>query len=426
MIHLYRVLTNFLYPFLIILIYIRKFIKKEHHSRFKEKIFRRNFNINKNPKLRLIWFHAASIGELKSILPLIKHLNKNEKKIEILITTITISSSNLAKKELNKFQNIHHRFFPLDIKFLINFFLDLWKPDAILLVDSEIWPNLIMEAKKRNISLALINGRITEKTFKRWQLIRDFGRKIFNSFDLCISSNQETSNFLRELNAKNIVNLGNLKLINSINLDQIKNINEEVFIKKRLWLAASTHKGEEDFCLKTHLELKKKTKNILTAIAPRHIIRVNEIKKLCDKYNLTSQILNEGDYILDNKEIIIINSFGILTSYFKFSKSVFIGKSTIKKLENDGGQNPIDAAYCGCKIYHGEYVYNFEEIYKILQRNNISMQINTPAELAKNIALDLNRNDKEKNKTIIEMENLNKETSKNYLNQINKFLNNEI
>ena len=330
MIHLYRMLTNFLYPFLIILIYIRKFIKKEHQSRFKEKIFSRNFNINKNPKLRLIWFHAASIGELKSILPLIKYLNKNEKKIEILITTITLSSSNLAEKEFNKTQNIHHRFFPLDIKFLINFFLDLWKPDAILLVDSEIWPNLIIEAKKRNISLALINGRITEKTFKRWQLIKNFGRKIFNLFDLCISSNQETSNFLKELNAKNIVNLGNLKLINSINLDQIKNINEEVFTKKRLWLAASTHKGEEDFCLKTHLELKKKTKNILTAIAPRHIIRVNEIKKLCDKYNLTSQILNEGDYILDNKEIIIINSFGMLTSYFKFSKSVFIGKSTIK------------------------------------------------------------------------------------------------
>ena len=115
-------LTNFLYPFLIILIYIRKFIKKEHQSRFKEKIFSRNFNINKNPKLRLIWFHAASIGELKSILPLIKYLNKNEKKIEILITTITLSSSNLAEKEFNKTQNIHHRFFPLDIKFLINFF----------------------------------------------------------------------------------------------------------------------------------------------------------------------------------------------------------------------------------------------------------------------------------------------------------------
>ena len=114
----------------------------------------------------------------------------------------------------------------------------------------------------------------------------------------------------------------------------------------------------------------------------------------------------------------------MLTSYFKFSKSVFIGKSTIKKL-NDGGQNPIDAAYCGCKIYHGEYVYNFEEIYKILQRNNISMQISTPVELAKNIVLDLNRNDKEKNKTIIEMENLNKETYKNYLDQIDKFLNNE-
>ena len=121
-------------------------------------------------------------------------------------------------------------------------------------------------------------------------------------------------------------------------------------------------------CINAHLTLKKHYKDIVTIIAPRHIDRVKKIKILCDKYNLKVQILNKTDLILDDREIILINSFGLLNSFYKYSKSVFIGKSLIKKLENVGGQNPIDAAKLGCKIYHGPYVYNFKEIYEILQK----------------------------------------------------------
>ena len=129
---------------------------------------------------------------------------------------------------------------------------------------------------------------------------------------------------------------------------------------------------------KTHSQiLKKNIKNIITIIAPRHINRVKEIKKLCEKYNLNSQILNNDQKIEGDKEIIIVNAFGVLSKFFKNTKSVFMGKSLFKKFVNEGGQNPIEAAQQGCKIYHGPYVYNFKEIYDILEKNNISQKINS-------------------------------------------------
>ena len=196
MILLYRILTVILYPFLIILIYLRIFFKKEDPLRFKEKIFSSGFNAGRRTKSKLVWFHAASMGELKSILPLIEELNKNNNDLEFLITTVTLSSSNLARDELRKFNNAHHRFLPIDIEFLIKKFLLLWKPSAILLVDSEIWPNLILSAKKNKIPLAIINARITTKTFKKWMLIPETAEKIFKSFDLCLTSNLETKKYL--------------------------------------------------------------------------------------------------------------------------------------------------------------------------------------------------------------------------------------
>ena len=114
--------------------------------------------------------------------------------------------------------------------------------------------------------------------------------------------------------------------------------------------------------------MKKKYQDLITIIAPRHIHRVKSIKKLSYKYKLTTQVLNKDDLIEKDKEIILINSFGVLNNYFKYAKSVFIGKSTLKKFKNIGGQNPIDAALVGCKIYHGPYVYNFKEIYNILEK----------------------------------------------------------
>jgi len=422
----YRILTTLIYPLLFIFTFLRVFIRKEDPIRYKEKILTSSFNINRKKNSKLIWFHAASIGEFKSILPIINELNKNNNNLEFLITTITLSSSNLAKEELKKYNNIYHRFFPFDVHFLVRKFLSLWKPNLIFLVDSEIWPNLILEAKEKKIPLCIINARITEKTFKRWMMFPKTAKKIFNLFRLCLVSNQETKNYLKELNAKNIYFYGNIKLISELNKENIKNINEEILKKKRFWLAASTHDGEEDFCFKIHLNLREKYKNLITIVAPRHIHRVQKIKKLCDSYNLDSQILNKDDFISENKEIIIINSFGVLNDYFKYAKSVFIGKSTIKKLENVGGQNPIDAAKLGCKVYHGPYVYNFKEVYEILEKNNISKKINTSAELYNNLIKDLDNRLKKDDQISNFINGLGQKTLAGTIKEINNFLLNEI
>lgn len=421
MLFFYKILTTILYPFLILYILFRVFRNKEHPKRFKEKIFPSHFNVDKMNKSKLCWFHVASIGELNSILPIIEELNSSND-FEFLITTTTLSSSKLADNEFIKLENIKHRFFPLDVDFLVSRFLSSWKPDLVFLVDSEIWPNLILQIKRKKIPLALINARITSKTFKRWNFFPNSATEIFSSFSMCLTSNLESKQYLERFKVKNIYHHGNIKLLSKIDLDKISNTNDDFLSNNKFWFAASTHRGEENLCLNTHLNLKREIKEITTIIAPRHIERTNEIKKLCENLNLNYQILNENEVIQRNKEIIIINSFGKLNNFFRFAKSVFIGKSTLIKLENESGQNPIDAVKLGCKVYHGPYVYNFKEIYQILKKKNVAKQIVNATELSENLARDLKDNNDKKSNISDFINELSKKTFSCTMKDINNFL----
>jgi len=422
MLFIYRFITFFFYPFLIILIYLRKLLNKEDKKRFKEKIFSSCFSPKKNFKKKLIWFHAASIGEVQSIIPIIEKLNDDRKNLEILITTITLSGYNIIEKKLTKYTNIKHRYFPLDINFLVKKFLDGWKPEKIIFVESEIWPNLIIEINKRKIPITLINGRITKKTFYKWMLVPKFAKKIFNKFDLCLASSRESEEHLKKLDVKNLKYIGNIKFSGKIKKDDLIDKDLEILKRKKFWCAASTHKGEEIFCLKTHLRLKKVYKDIVTIIIPRHINRSIEISKLCKKNNLSFQILNDKEIIESQKEIIIINSFGTLLKYYKYSQSVFIGKSMIKKLHKVGGQNPIEAAKLGCKIYHGQYVYNFKEIYDLLKSYKISEQIYSDQELSEKLIKDFKGLRNDQNKMVDNIDNLGQEILNDSIKEINKFI----
>ncbi len=425
MLFLYKILTTILYPFLIIFIFFRKIKKKEHPVRYKEKIFSSYFNIKRKKNTCLLWFHAASIGELGSVIPIIKELNSNNNKLEFLITTTTLSSSTFALKKFGEFDNVQHRFLPLDLPFLVKKFIKYWKPKAIFFVDSEIWPNLILEINKNKIPLALINARITNKSYRRWKFFLNTSRKIFSLINLSLTSNEETKKYLQELRVKNVHFNGNLKLINKIDQTNKQNLNEKFLLNNKFWFAASTHRGEEILCLKVHLNVNNRLGNVVTIIAPRHIARVKEIEQLCNDNKLTSQILNNNDVIEEGKEVIIINSFGALNDFFKYTKSTFIGKSTIKSLKNDGGQNPIDAAKLGCKIYHGPYVYNFQEIYKLLKEKNIADTINDEIELSNNLIKDFeNKEDKNFHNAFFITE-LGNKTLKKTMQKINNFLLNE-
>lgn len=242
-------------------------------------------------------------------------------------------------------------------------------------------------------------------------------------FSLFICSNLETKKFLDSLKLKNVFFKGNIKLINEANEDKIKNINENYLLNNKFWFAASIHKGEDIFCLKVHIDLKRKIKEIITIIAPRHIHRTKEIFNLTKKYNLNAQILNnKKDLINKSAEIVIVNYFGALPNYFKYSKSVFIGKSTIKKLKNTSGQNPIEAAKLNCKIYHGPYVYNFKDIYEILKGYNISKEIDNSNDLSNYLAIDLSENEKKKKKYSELIKHLEQKTLDDTMTLVNNFL----
>ena len=397
-------------------------MKKEDPERFKEKILVSHFRVVNKKKSKLIWFHASSIGEFKSIIPTINQLNTKYQNLKFLITTSSLSSGNLAEIELRKIENSEHRYLPFDVDFLIDKFVRSWKPDKIFLVDSEIWPNLIFKSKKYKIPIALFNARLTSKSIRKWMIFPNITQKIFRIFNLFLCSNLETKNFLEKLNLKNVYFKGNIKLYDPLSEMEIENFNKDFLVKKRFWFAASTHKEEDLFCLKTHIKLKESFKDIITIIAPRHVERSEEIKSLSEKLGLEAQILNKNHNILDKKEIIIINYFGALKNYFKYAKSVFIGKSMIAKLKDVGGQNPIEAAKLECKVYHGPFVYNFEDIYKILEKNNISKKVENFEELSENLLFDLRNPHKQNRENKDLINNLGEKTFADTMLLIDNFL----
>ena len=375
MLIIYRILINLVLILSPIIILIRLIKKKEDYIRFKEKI---GFFSKKRINGNLIWFHGASVGEIKSILPLIEKFEKNKKIQQILITSNTLSSSKLIKTF--KYKKVIHQFFPIDTKFLSQKFISYWNPSKVFFVDSEIWPNTIINISNKNIPLILVNGRITKKTFNKWMKIRNFSKELFSKFDLCLSSSKESANFLKRLNAKNIKYLGNIKFSNSEQSKQTVHKNlRKFFKKKKIWCASSTHETEEVLCALTHANLKRKINNLLTIIIPRHVERSEKIKSDLNKLDLKVHMHTSAKKIEKKTDIYLVNTYGKTQSFFNECTNVFLGGSFVEH----GGQNPIEAARYGCNILHGPNVDNFKEIYGFLQKKGVSHKINNSKNLTK-------------------------------------------
>ena len=180
--------------------------------------------------------------------------------------------------------------------------------------------------------------------------------------------------------------------------------NENSIKNKFIWCAASTHDGEEEICIETHIKLKKKINKVVSIIIPRHIDRAKKIEKLAKNYGLDVAMLNKDKIIEDSKEIVVVDTFGYLQKYFSICDDVFIGKSFLKKFSGRGGQNPIEAAKSGCKVYHGPYVYNFDEVYSELAKLNISFKVSNSNELVEKLFQSYSNNNNLKLKNL---ENLN-------------------
>ena len=417
----YRFSTYLFYPFAPIYLYFRKIKKKEDSVSYKEKLSR--IEITREEGF-LIWFHVASVGEAMSILPLIQSCIEEKKIDKILLTSITLSSGKILKKRFSQNVKVIHQFLPLDVAVWTNKFLDHWKPNLSIFIDSEIWPNLISQISKKKIPLLLINARITKKTFGRWKLIINFAKKIFGKFDLCIASNKESEDFLKILGAKNIKNYGNLKfskikteLNNKLDSDFLNKI-----ANRKIWCGASTHPTEEILCAKSHLKIKEKYNNILTIIIPRHINRVKTIYEELSKLDLKIVVSSNLSQVDNTTDVILVDSYGESVKFYNISKYVFLGKSLITSLIKDSGQNPIEPARLGCKIFHGPYVSNFSEIYKYFNELGISKEVNSSNELSLSLVEEFKDN-KPKNLEITEkIETYGQNILNNVTQEIKKYI----
>ena len=206
MLYIYRVLINFIFVLSPIIVLARLLKKKEDLKKFKKKFC---FFSKKRKKGNLIWFHGASVGEIKSIIPILEKLEKNKIVDKVLITSNTLSSSKIIHQF--KFKKVIHQFFPIDTNFLSKKFLNYWRPSISFFIDSEIWPNMFMNLHNQKISINLINGRITKRSFSRWKFFTKFSKEIFSKFNLCLSASKESKHFLKLLGAKKVKFIGNLK-----------------------------------------------------------------------------------------------------------------------------------------------------------------------------------------------------------------------
>ena len=365
----YYLITTIFYYLLYPYLYFRILKKKECPLRYKEKLGISHKTRNNG---YLIWFHCSSIGELKSIFPIIDHyLKKNQ----ILVTTSTLGSNEVFQKKYYNTNNIIHQYAPIDSPQIIKKFFKKWKPNIIFFTESEIWPNQIFYAKNKSIPIILLNARISNKSYIKWKLIKNTMNKILNCFDLILCQSNESADYFNYFGNNNIKMLGNLKFVVS---GDFENKEENLNLQKRLvFIALSTHPTEEEVCIKIHSSLKSQHPNLLTIIIPRHINRIPEIQKIIINNKLNFLIAESLDNFKNNTDILIINSYGNTKKILKSSKYVFIGGSLV----DHGGQNPIEVAYNNSLIFHGPHVHNFIEIYNFLDKENIAFKVNSEAEL---------------------------------------------
>ena len=412
MFFIYQFFFTILIVFSPLVIIFRILKKKEHKKRFVEKF---SLPTKRRIKGNLMWFHGASVGEILSIIPLIKNYEKDDSIKQILITSSTLSSSKVLKKF--NFKKVVHQFYPIDQLYFINKFLSYWRPNLAIFIESEIWPCMFKIINEKKIPLILLNARLTKKTFLKWFKLKNFSISVFKNITVAYPQNLETKTYLEKFQTNKIIQLGNLKFTEGEqeNFEQINLKLKNQFKDKKIWVASSTHANEEVFCAKAHMELKKKIKNLITVIIPRHVHRsrniISEIKNLNLKVVCHSSRLKS----LKNIDIYIVDTFGETKKFHKVGSSVFLGGSIVKR----GGHNPLEAARFGAKILHGPNVDNFKEVYKLLKSLKVAKKIQTPKTLASSIIFRKNKITGNKIKNI--GENILKKTIK----ELNKIIFNE-
>ena len=371
----YRTLTSLVGPATPLLLRLRERRGKEEPARRPERLGRPSLP---RPPGTLAWFHAASVGETNAILPLMTELSKRRPGLSFLLTTGTVTSAKLAAERLGP--RAVHQYVPLDAPEFVRSFLDHWRPDLAVFTESEIWPNLILESSARSIPLALVNARMTKRSFQRWRRSLGVARPLFGRFSLVLAQNDTLTRRFRSLGAVSALAAGNLKIdtptapVNMAELERLM----PAFQGRPLLMAASTHEGEDAIVAEAHCQLRRTFPDLCTIIAPRHPERGAAISELLASKGLSVARRSLGALPDRTSDAYVADTIGELGMLYKLAPVAFIGGSLVDR----GGQNPIEAVRQGAAVLTGPHWHNFSDAYTALISQRAAIVVRSAPELA--------------------------------------------
>jgi len=332
------------------------------------------------PDGRLAWLHGASVGEGLALLPLVDRLIG--KGFHVLVTTGTVASARILAQRLPS--GAFHQYAPLDAPRFIERFLDHWRPDLFLLAESEIWPNMICAVHARAIPIASVNARLSPRSFARWRLAPSFISALLSRIDICLAQSEDDAGRLLQLGAPRVVAAGNLKYdveAPPADPDRLRALFTGLG-PRPVWIAASTHAGEEALALSAHKRLVRQLPDLLTIVAPRHAVRGDEITALARAAGLETAQRSRGEAPGASTQVYVADTMGELGLFYRLANVIFVGKSLV----GQGGQNPIEPAKLGSAILHGPHVGNFIDVYAALDQGGGAFVVNDADDLAGRLA----------------------------------------
>ena len=375
MIHwLYKSIMTIGFPIIELILLLRVKKNKEDFGRLNE---RRGISILKRPEGELIWVHASSVGESMAALSLIERLVSSENERNVLVTTGTLTSAQLMMDKLP--DRAFHQFTPIDRPAFVKRFFKHWKPDLLLIMESEFWPMQINTAKKFGIPIIAVNARLSEKSFLRWRIATSLSSTIFEDLSLVISTNKEQGSRFSKLGAKNVVVSGNLKRsAPKLNVDlNVTRVLSEQIGNRPVWLAASTHIGEDRPVMEVTNRLLDRFPNLLTIVAPRHPNRGKDIAELGSKMGLKVARRSCGEEIVRETQLYIADTLGEMGLFFHISDTVFVAGSLVPV----GGHNPIEPAHFDCAIIFGNLMSKNREVADEMLSESAAITVHDDKEL---------------------------------------------
>ena len=385
MLTLYKILIYLSYPYVYLLLRCRKKKGKEDKERFCERL---GYTKRPRPDGDIIWIHGSSVGETLSILPLVDRILEEDESVHVMVTSGSVTSAALLEKRLP--HRAFHQYIPVDLPTCTKRFVEYWKPRSVLWVESEFWPSILSNIHIRKIPLILINGRISDKSFRGWQKLPEFIKAILGMFSLALGQSQHDAERLTSLGATNVHCEGNIKFAAQplpYDAEKLEQIKAQIGNRK-LILVANTHHNEEERFIPIYKNLLKDISDLLMIVSQRHPHRGENIEKSMQDARLRTARRSTNEDITTQTQVYIADTIGEMGIFYRLSPIVFIGGSLI----NHGGQNFFEPMHFGDAVLVGPNMHNFRLPMKLAMEAQAVIQVNDEQELEEKLRLLLTDN----------------------------------